>query len=147
MNKTEGSFRLIVIRKPYQQSMFETEDEKMKYTVIATNKSGSIESVVKWYNQRGECSENRIKDIEIGFGMERMPCGQTGANAVFFRIGAITYNAYRLFILKAMDKSWRSCQVQTVWRFYQTAGKIVFHGGQVYLKVKKNFLVCLMISA
>ena len=100
MNKTENSFRLIVIRRPYQQSMFETEDEKMKYTVIATNKRGPIERIVKWYNQRGECSENRIKDLKIGFGMERMPCGQTGANAVFFRIGALAYNAYRLFILK-----------------------------------------------
>lgn len=141
MNKTKNSFRLIVIRRPYQQSMFETEGEKMKYTVIATNKNGSIESIVKWYNQRGECSENRIKDLKIGFGMERMPCGQTGANAVFFRIGALAYNAYRIFILKTMDKNWHSCQVQTVrWRLYQTAGKIVFHGGQVYLKVKRVFL-------
>lgn len=141
MNKTESSFRLIVIRRPYQQSMFETEGEKLKYTVIATNKSGSIESIVKWYNQRGECSENRIKDLKIGFGMERMPCGQTGANAVFFRIGVLAYNAYRFFIQKTLDKNWHSCQVQTVrWRLYQTAGKIVFHGGQIYLKVKRAFL-------
>ena len=140
MNKTESSFRLIVIRRPYQQSMFEVEDEKVKYTVIATNKLGSAECIVEWYNQRGECSENRIKDLKIGFGMERMPCGQTGANAVFFRIGTLAYNVYRLFILKTMDKNWHSYQVQTIrWRLYQTAGKIVFHGGQIYLKVKKVF--------
>ncbi len=73
--------------------------------------------------------------------MERMPCGQTGANAVFFRIGVLAYNAYRLFILKTMDKNWHTYQVQTIrWRIYQTAGKIVFHGGQVYLKVKRVFL-------
>jgi len=24
------------------------------------------------------------------------------------------------------------------WRLYQTAGKIVFHGGQVFLKVKRG---------
>lgn len=139
MNKTESSFRLIVICRPYQQSMFGTEDERVKYTVIATNKCDSAERIVAWYNQRGECSENRIKDLKIGFGMERMPCGQTGANAVFFRIGTLAYNAYRLFILKTMDKNWHRCQVQTVrWRLYQTAGKIVFHGGQVYLKVKKS---------
>ena len=141
MNKTKSSFRLIVIRRPYQQSMFETESAKMKYTVIATNKLGSMERIVKWYNQRGECSENRIKDLKIGFGMERMPCGQTGANAVFFRIGILAYNAYRLFILKTLDKNWHRCQVQTVrWRLYQTAGKIAFHGGQIYLKVKRSFI-------
>jgi dTDP-D-glucose 4,6-dehydratase len=46
----------------------------------------ALEWVVQWYNQRGECSENRIKDLKIGFGMERMPCGQYEANAIFFRI-------------------------------------------------------------
>jgi len=140
MNKTENSFRLIVIRRPYQQNMFEEEGEKVKYTVIVTNKFEQAERVVWWYNQRGDCSENRIKDLKIGFGMERMPCGQTEANAVYFRIGALAYNAYRLFILKALGKSWHHYQVQTVrWRLYQIAGKIVFHGGQIYLKVSRSF--------
>jgi hypothetical protein len=69
--------------------------------------------------------------------MERMPCGQFKANAVFFRIGVLAYNIYRLFILKSLDKSWHRHQVQTVrWRLYQVAGKIVLHGGQVFLKVR-----------
>ena len=34
--------------------------------------------------------------------------------------------------------SWHRHQVQTVrWRLYQIAGKIVFHGGQVFLKVRR----------
>jgi hypothetical protein len=33
------------------------------------------------------------------------PCGQTMANAVFFRIGAMAYNLYRLFLLKVLDAS------------------------------------------
>ena len=45
------------------------------------------------------------------------------------------------FILKALDKSWHRHQVQTVrWRLYQIGGKIVFHGGQVFLKVSRRFL-------
>ncbi|MGA1864835.1 MAG: hypothetical protein ACMUHX_07200 [bacterium] len=44
-----------------------------KYFVISTNRTESAEYVVSWYNQRGEHSENRIKDLKIGFGMERMP--------------------------------------------------------------------------
>ena len=35
----------------------------VKYTVIATNRMESAEDVVKWYNQRGDCSENRIKEL------------------------------------------------------------------------------------
>ena len=140
MNKTNKAFRLIVIRRPYQSSMFGEEDVSLKYTVIASNRKESAEWIVWWYNQRGECSENRIKELKIGFGMERMPCGQFEANAVFFRIGVLAYNTYRLFILKSLGKSWHRHQVETVrWRLYQIAGKIVFHGNQVFLKVQRRF--------
>ena len=108
--------------------------------MIPTNREEPAQWVVWWYNQRGDCSENRIKELKIGFGMERMPCGQFKANAVFFRIGVLAYNIYRLFILKGLDKSWHRHQVQTLrWRLYQVAGKIVFHGGQVFLKVRRKF--------
>ncbi len=139
MNRTKEAFRLIVVRRPYQRKLFGDEDKKLKYTAIATSMVGKAQEVLGWYNQRGECSENRIKDLKIGFGMERMPCGQTHANAVFFRIGAIAYNIYRLFMMKSFDESWHKHQVQTVrWRLYQTAGKVVDHGNRVYLKVRRG---------
>ena len=127
-----------MIRSSYQGTLFSEQDDSVKYTVIATNKIESPEVVVTWYNQRGQCSENRIKELKIGFGMERMPCGQLEANAVFFRIGTLAYNLFRLFILKTLSPSWHRHQVQTIrWRLYQIAGKIVFHGGQVFLKVRR----------
>jgi len=139
MNKTKKAFRLIVIRRPYQRELFGEGDERVKYSVIATNKAESAEGVVAWYHERGECSENRIKELKIGFGMERLPCGQYEANAIFFRIGVLSYNLYRLFVLKALGTSWHRHQVQTVrWRLYQIAGKIIFHGGQVFLKVRRS---------
>jgi hypothetical protein len=139
MEKTDTAFRLIVIRRPCQSALFSKNDEKLKYTVIATNRTESAEGVVAWYNQRGECSENRIKELKIGLGMERMPCGQLQANAIFFRIGILAYNLFRLFTLRALSASWHRHQVQTVrWRLYQVAGKIVFHGGQVFLKVRRG---------
>ena len=138
MNKTKEAFRLIVIRRPYQSTIFAQEEASLKYSVIATNRTESAEGVVTWYNQRGECSENRIKELKIGFGMERMPCGQFEANALFFRIGTLAYNLFRLFTLKTLSPSWHRHQVQTVrWRLYQIAGKVVFHGGQVFLKVRR----------
>ena len=68
-----------------------------------------------------------------------MPCGQFEANAVFFRIGVLAYNVGRLFVLKTLDESWHRHQVQTLrWKLYETAGKIVFHGRYVYLKVSRH---------
>lgn len=139
MNKTKEAFRLVVIRRPYQGNLFGDEEGAQKYTMIATNRGESAEDLVKWYNQRGECSENRIKELKIGFGMERMPCGQFGANAVFFRIGGLAYNVGRLFVLRTLDLSWHRHQVQTLrWKLYETAGKIVFHGRYIYLKVSRS---------
>lgn len=137
MNETDEAFRLVVIRRPVQGNLFKEEEEKEKYTAIATNSMENIEKVIEWYNQRGECSENRIKELKIGFGMERMPCGQFEANAVFFRIGVLAYNISRLFVFKTLDKSWHRHQVQTLrWKLYETAGKVVFHGHHIWLKVR-----------
>jgi hypothetical protein len=138
MNKNKTAFRLIVVSRPYQGDVFGDVDPANKYTVIATNRTEPAEWVVEWYNQRCDCSENRIKELKIGFGMERMLCGQFKANAVFFRIGVIAYNLYKLFANNVLDKSWRKFQVQTVrWRLYQKAGKVVFHAGQMALKVNE----------
>lgn len=139
MNKSKQAFRLIVVCRPSQKSLFDEEPAAVKYTAIATNRRGKAEEVLQWYNQRGECSENRIKELKIGFGMERMPCGQFGANALFFRVGVLAYNVGRLFMLNALGHSWHRHQVQTLrWRFYQTAGKVVCHAGSVWLKVRRE---------
>lgn len=137
MEKTKKAFRLIVIRRPYQVNLFDNGvAETKKYTVIATNREGSAEAVVAWYNQRGECSENRIKELKIGYGMERMPCGQFEANAVFFRIGVISYNLGKLFLFSTLDHSWHRHQVQTIrWKLYGVAGKVVYGSRYVCLKV------------
>jgi hypothetical protein len=139
MNKTKEAFRLVVIRRPYQGKLFDQTEETERYTAIATNRTGSPQEVIEWYNQRGQCSENKIKELKIGFGMERMPCGQFEANAVFFRIGVLAYNVSRLFVLNTLDKSWHRHQVETLrWKLYQTAGKVVFHGRNVWLKVRRH---------
>jgi len=139
MNRTKKAFRLIVVRRSCQQGLFGQEENKRRYTAIAANRTEVAEVVMDWYHQRGECSENRIKELKIGFGMERMPCGQTVANAVFFRIGSVAYNIYRLFVLKTLDVSWHKHQVQTLrWRLFQTAGKVVDHANRVYLKVRRG---------
>jgi len=53
-------------------------------------------------------------------------------------IGILAYNIGRSFILRALDESWHRHQVQLRWKLYGTAGKIVFHGRHVYLKVSRS---------
>src|ERR1019366_5977104 len=85
-----------------------------------------------WYCKRGDASENRIRDLKIGLGMEYMP---------FFAIGVLTYNLYLGFRGAALGSGWEHVQVQTMrWRLFQTAGKIVRHGRQVFLKISAAML-------
>ena len=136
MADTHTAFRLIVIRRPVQPDLWGHEEPSQRYTAIASNRQESAEETVGWYNRRGEASENRIKELKIGFGMERMPCGTLEANAVFFRIGALAYNLFCLFKRHVLPRGWQKHQVETLrWRLYQAAGKVVAHAGRLYLKV------------
>ena len=140
MEKTPLAFRLVVVRRPVQGELFDGEDPRVRYTVIASNREETAEETVGWYNARGEHSENRIKELKIGLGMERMPCGQLEANAVFFRIGVLAYNLFRMFELKVLPEEWHHHQIRTVrWRLYQVAGKVARHAGQVSLKVRQAY--------
>jgi len=142
MKNTKKAFNLIIMRRPWQPDLLDPQaDDSKRYVLVATNMEGKPESIVRWYNQRGEASENRIKELKIGFSMEYMPCGTTKANAVFFRIGVLAYNLFRLFKMVAMPMEWAKHTAQTIrWKFYQTAGKLVMHAGQIWFKVRKNCL-------
>jgi hypothetical protein len=138
MNGTRQAFRLIIVRRGRQGELFEAGAGAYRYTVIASNRRESAAATTAWYCQRGEASENRIKELKIGFGMERLPCGQFQANAMFFRIGVLAYNLLKGFARCALAPEWRRHQVQTIrWRLYQAAGKVVHHAGQLYLKVSR----------
>lgn len=141
MNETHKAFRLVVIRRPVQRALFEEKKEgeealPHRYKAIASNRIENAEATAAWYNLRGETSENRIKELKLGFGMERMPCGTFGANAAFFRVGILSYNLFILFKKMALPNDWRKHQVQTLrWRLYQTAGKVAHHGRQMTLRI------------
>jgi len=135
MNGTKEAFRLIVQRWPKVQAELFDPDPYC-YHAIATNREEAMEAVVHLHNQRGQV-ENFIKEIKDGFGMEWMPCGESYANAVFFRIGIVAYNLFIAMKLLALPPWYRNFSIQTVrWRLYQIAGAVVRHANQVWLKLK-----------
>lgn len=137
MNKTEKAFRLVIKRELRRQgNMF--EGERYFHHAVATSwteEEKSAVEVLQWHNQRGQ-AENFNKELKIGFGMERMPCGQTEANAVFFRIGVLAYNLFIGFKRLSCPESWVKHTIATFrWKMIQTAGKIVKHSGSIFLKL------------
>jgi hypothetical protein len=139
MEKTKEAFRLVIKREVRRQrELFEGKEEPYFYHVVATNwreEEKSSQEVVNWHNQRGQ-AENFNKEVKIGIGMERMPCGQSWANAVFFRIGIIAYNLFIGFRRLACPESWAKHTIATFrWKMIQVAGRIVKHAGQLVLKL------------
>jgi len=60
---------------------------------------------------------------------------------VFFAIGVLAYNLYLGFRSEALGDEWERSQVQSVrWRLFQTAGKIVRHGRQMFLRISAAML-------
>jgi hypothetical protein len=136
MGKTKTSFRLVVKREERRQkSLF--EQEKYFHYAVATNlpEEKSAFDVLTWHNQRGQ-AENYNKELKIGFGQDQMPCGQSHANAVYFRIGVIAYNLFVGFRRLACPAAWGRYTITTFrWKLVQIAGRIVYHAGQVVLKL------------
>lgn len=134
MNKTKESFRLIVQRWPkLQGELF--DPEPYCYHAIATNREELPQEVVSLHNQRGQ-AENYIKELKEGFGMNWMPCGETYANAVFFRIGVLSYNLFVAMKVLALPQWYRNFTISTMrWKLYQVAGVVVNHAHGILLKL------------
>jgi len=134
MDLTKDAFRIVVQRWPkLQADLF--DPDLYCYHVIATNREEAAKDVVLLHNQRGQ-AENFIKELKEGFGLNSMPCGETYANAVFFRIGVIAYNLFLAMKLLSLPPWWHNSTIATVrWRLYQTAAKLVHHSHRLLLKL------------
>lgn len=139
MNKTKHAFRLVVFKREVQGSLF--EDRGPFYHAVASNREEGPEATMDWYHARGEHSENRIKELKCDFAMERMPCGQFAANALFFSLGVLAYNLYKLFEMWVLPAGYHKARAGTVrYRLYCVAGKVVRTGRALILKVSEEAL-------
>jgi hypothetical protein len=146
----ETSFTVVVQRKPLSGQVdlaFDIEGEVVDevthegylYRAIATNRTAlSNSDVIHWYNQRAEHSENRIKELKLDFGANRLPCGDFDANALYFAICTLAYNLFALMRM-LLPAQWEACRATTIrWRLYALAGKVVRHGRSVTLKLTQS---------
>lgn len=139
MENSNHVFRLIVKRKLLGNDLL---GHSYNYHVIISNKSKVLDSacdVMRWYNQRGETSENRIKELKLGFGMDYMPSGSKNANALYFYIGCLSYNLSIMLKSYLLPSKFSKQQISTIrWSFYQIAGKLIKRGRRYYLKLQEQ---------
>jgi len=155
MHHSDHAFRILVIKKhitPLLPGMWDmlSDEEKLSlakehYHVIATNadESMSAQDIVRFYRQRGDHSENRIKELKNGFNLRTLPSSNFMANAFYFQIGVLAYNLFILF-KHMLQSSWHKHTVATLrYKFYHLAGKVVTHSRKMILKVQEEFVAML----
>jgi len=132
-NNGKISFRLMVIR--WREPQLELFRDGYYYHAIATNMDCSDEQVVWAYNERANV-ENHIKELQHGFALDSVPCGEFEANAMWFAIGVMTYNLWIGQKLLTLPKRLFCITIKTMrWMLVQIAGKLVRHGRAVYFKL------------
>ena len=148
MNEIPQAFTLVVQRKRIddddnsQLDIFINSDDetvvrgRFIYRAIATNLDELSDSaLVHWYNQRGEASENRLKELRSDFAAARLPCGDFDANAAWLMLSSIAYNLFALMRM-VLPHGWSTARAPRVrLRLYDVAGQIVRHARQWTVKV------------
>lgn len=105
-----------------------------RYQLIVSNKRCSCQQVWRFYNGRSD-SENVIKDMIEGVGLDAIPTGKFLANAANFwliLIAQTLLSAYRALVVKSITGT--IVMVRSLWeRFLYWGGQIVRHSHKVFL--------------
>jgi len=151
MKEAENAFRMIVIRKDITPTLptidaylSKEAKEKLKdemYYTIATNDTQlDAEEILRLHRQRGETSENKIKELKSGFNMSYLPTSDFNANSFYFAIGILAHNLFLLF-KQILDESLQHHTIKTIrYKLYHIAGKVVSHAREITLKVNGQFV-------
>jgi hypothetical protein len=145
----EKPFTLIIQRKHIKgqaeleldasQNSEEVISKGYIYRAIATNQDALTDSqIIHWYNQRGEDSENRIKELKLDFGGDTLPCSDKDANALYLNIVALSYNLFALMRALLPEELAQHRVITIRWRLYAIAAKVVKTGRQLFVKVSRR---------
>jgi len=114
--------------------------EEMYYTVATNDFELNAKEILARHKQRGETSENKIKELKNGFNMSYLPTSNFEAYAFYFAIGTLAHNLFLLF-KQILDKSLQHHTVKTIrYKLYHIAGKVVSHAREITLKVNEQFV-------
>ena len=146
MTDHETPLSLVIQRKALKGQSELDLDEKVDSTeishqgylyraIVCNRKEWTDSQIIHWYNQRGEDSENRLKELKLDFGGDVLPCSDFDANALYFIISALSFNLFALMRL-LLPETLSHHRVTTLrWKLYAMAAKVVRTGRQIFIKM------------
>jgi hypothetical protein len=108
------------------------------YWIVATNllmEDYDSNAVILFHQKRGSM-EKAIGELKNQFGLDHLPCGQYGANALYFTIGVLAYNIMQIIKWISFPPEERRKSVRTLrYQLIHLAGKLIYHARYAILKV------------
>ena len=136
----EENYRLVIMREKSDDIQIDVfTGDTFTYRSILTNDWESTEKcVIEYYNQRGS-SEKLFDVMNNDFGWNHLPCSFMNENTVYLIIMAMAKNFYNYFVDKVAkvfeDIKPTSRLKRFIFRFISVAGKWVYSGRQLVLKL------------
>lgn len=137
---SERAYRLVVLRREREPGeQLEFFESRYRYHAIITNLDKGAAELVRFHNGRGQ-SENRIKELKLGLGLHKLPCGQFTANAAYFRIGMLAYNLVEAMRRFALPKGWRRFTLKTLrFRLFRVASVVARHARSLVVRLPVHY--------
>jgi hypothetical protein len=128
--------RLIAIRwRDEKEGLF-----KWDYHAVFTNREGAAGLVLQFHRNRQDKSENVNKEMVYGFGLEKLPCQDIKANAVYFQIAMLSGIVATAIKYLTLPESWRNCTMKTLrFKLIRLAGFVSRHARQLWLKIPMDY--------
>jgi hypothetical protein len=131
------AYRLVVVRRPWRQlEMFEGI---WQYHAVITNMAWRAERLLVWHRERAT-SENWIKELKAGFGLERLPSGRFESNAAYFALVLLAYNLVVALRRLALPPAFCSATIKTLrFHFIHIAALVVRHARRLIVKLAEGY--------
>lgn len=137
MEKTTEAFRLVIkrSRRTQQADLF---DGQYHYWIIATNISAQekdAQAVLDFHNGRGEM-ERLIGELKHHYNLDHLPCGQFGANGLYFTVGLLAFTLVQLLKRHYFGDDWKRKSIRSL-RYYwlHLPSRIVSHARYTIARV------------
>lgn len=112
--------------------------QRYEYWIVATNLPSEhydANQVILFHQRRGEM-ERTIGELKHHWNLDRMPCGQYEANALYFTIGLFAYNLMQMVKLLTLPRESAKKSVRTMrYHLIHLAGRVIRHARYLVLRV------------
>lgn len=138
--------RTLVTRKSeeqwelFQEKAHEAVKKADRYEVIVTSMDWQGERLILWHYERGGSIEHTHDRIKNDLAGGKLPSGDFGANAAWWRLNCLAWNIVRAIQLHAeLPEDLARCHLKRLrFRLFSIAGKVIRHARQVVLKLAQG---------